>query len=248
MMKDRILAGVTKERAAAGPKYRVLRGVILDAITSGECVSGTRLPTEVELSTILPFSLGTIQKAYGQLVKEGLVVRTRGRGSFVAPADRQMAEPWHCRFLANDGTILPVYPRLVGHQPVRSEKRWTVLFGAGVKLLRIDRAISINREFEVFSRFFSPETTAKRLLNLPPKSADGANFKIVLIGELGMPISRIVQTVVRTDKCPSRKLRWRPRLLLEATAYIADGEVAYFQEIYIPDVGNKLLFDSDLAR
>jgi hypothetical protein len=33
---------------------------------------------------------------------------------------------------------------------------------------------------------------------------------------------------------------------LEATAYSAQGEVAYFQEIYIPPNRRKLLFDSEL--
>lgn len=245
-MLDTIQARVAAAHPAAGPKYQVLRDAILGAITSGEWTSGSRLPTEAELSKLLPYSLGTVQKAYGQLVKEGLVVRARGRGSFVAPLQRQMTEPWHCRFLGDDGTVLPVYPLLVGQQSVRSEKRWSELFGARVKVARIDRLISINREFDVFSRFFAPETIAKPLLNRPRKNVEAANFKAILLREFGMPISRIVQTIARTEAIPLKRLGWRPHLVLEATAYTAEGEVAYFQEIYIPSVTRKLLFDSDL--
>ena len=50
------------------------------------------------------------------------------------------------------------------------------------------------------------------------------------------------------DKKVWRRLaiRSRPHLVLEATAYTAEGEVAYFQEIYIPPNPRKLLFDSEL--
>jgi GntR family transcriptional regulator len=245
-MIDSIQERVAAAAAATGPKYQILRDAILGAITSGEGAPGMRLPTEAELSRLLPYSLGTIQKAYGQLVQDGVVVRSRGRGSFVAPMERQMAEPRHCCFLDDDGTVLPVYPHFVAHQRVRPERRWAGLFGAGVKVARIDRVISINHEFEVFSRFFAPETITRKLLSRARKDAESANFKLILLRELGMPISRIVQTIVRTDLSPKKGLGWQPNLVLEATAYAAEGEVAYFQEIFIPPVDRKLRFDSDL--
>jgi GntR family transcriptional regulator len=241
-----IQARVAAADAASGPKYQVLRNAILDAITSGEWPAGMQLPTEAKLSKLLPYSLGTIQKAYGQLVKEGLVVRSRGRGSFVAPAQRQMSEPWHCRFLGDDGTVLPVFPHFVGQKHVRPEKRWSELFGARARVVRIDRLISINHEFEVLSRFFVPEAIAKPLLARPRKNVETANFKVILLREFGMPISRIVQTIARCSPSAIKGLGWRPHLVLEATAYTAEGEVAYFQEIYIPSARRKLLFDSDL--
>lgn len=245
-MLDVIQARLKRSRTA-GPKYRTLRDAILGAITSEEWKAGMRLPTEAELSKKLPLSLGTIQKAYGQLVKDGLVVRSRGRGSFVAPIQKQMAEPWHCRFLGDDGTVLPVYPHLIGHQTLRNEKRWSELFGRNTKVVRIDRLISINREFEVLSQFYATDTVARSLLDRPRKNVESANFKAILLREFGMPISRIVQTIGHPSNKPSRALRWRPQLVLEATAYTAEGETAYFQEIFLPPTKRKLLFDSELA-
>jgi GntR family transcriptional regulator len=246
-MLEVIQARLAKNRTATGPKYQALRNAILGAITSQEWKAGMRLPTEAELSKELPFSLGTIQKAYGQLVKDGLVIRSRGRGSFVAPVQKQMAEPWHCRFLGDDGTVLPVYPRLIGHKLLRTEKRWSELFGARAKIVRIDRAISINHEFEVLSQFYALDTITKALLDRPRKNVESANFKMILLREFGMPISRIVQMIGRPDSKPARTLPWQPQLVLEATAYTAEGEVAYFQEIFIPRTQRKLMFDSDLA-
>ena len=63
-----------------------------------------------------------------------------------------------------------------------------------------------------------------------------------------MPVARIVQTIAAADPkaCRGIGVRMRPQLVLEATAYSAQGEVAYFQEIYIPHSHRKLLFESDL--
>jgi GntR family transcriptional regulator len=235
-------------KVSPGPKYQALRSAIVGAISSGDFVPGMRLPTEAELAHVLPLSLGTIQKAYGELVKNGLVVRSRGRGSFVAPLHRQMPEPWHCRFLADDGTVLPVYPRLIGHQPAAKDPRWAQLFGKDARIVRIDRVVSINDEFEVMSRFFTPAAIAKALLRRPRDEVESANFKAILLRELGMPVTRIVQAVAAADRNACRRIgvRTRPYLVLEATAYSAQGEVVYFQELYIPPNRRKLLFDSNL--
>jgi GntR family transcriptional regulator len=231
-----------------GPKYQILSNAIVGAISAGDWKPGMRLPTEVELERKLPYSLGTIQKAYGELVRNGLVVRSRGRGSFVAPIRRRMSDPWYCRFLGDDGSVLPVYPRLVGHGVAEKNARLAQLFGKATKVITIDRVNSINDEFEVFSRFYSSQAIARSLVRLPREKVQTANFKLILLRELGLPITRVVHTIAQADPRAWRKLaiRSRPHLVLEAIAYTANGAVAYFQEIYIPPNRRKLLFDSEL--
>jgi GntR family transcriptional regulator len=247
-MIEAIQARLAAAPSRPGPKYQTLRDAIMGAISGGDWMPGMRLPTEAELARILPYSLGTIQKAYGELVRDGLVERARGRGSFVAPLRQQMAEPWHCRYLADDGAVLPIYPRLLGHEPAADDPRWTQLFGADASVTRIDRAISINNEFEVLSRFFAPRPIAKALLRMPRARFATANFKAVLLRELNMPIRRITQTIATADR-----RRWRDlgitskaHLQMEATAYSSQGDVVYFQEFYIPPNSRRLLFDSEL--
>jgi GntR family transcriptional regulator len=240
------LAGAASSSQA--PKYVLLRDVILDAISAGEWTPGMRLPSEADLAAELPYSLGTIQRAYGELVKDGLIVRSRRRGSFVAPLQGQMAEPWHCRFLADDGSILPVYPRLVGHAPAEPDPRFAAAFGARARIIRIDRVFSIAGELEMVSRFFAPAPIVRPLLKLPRGRLETANFKAILLREVGIPVTRIVQTIVAAD--PERwhalKAPGNPHLVLEAIAYTADGEVAYLQDLYVPPTPRRLLFDSQI--
>jgi GntR family transcriptional regulator len=244
VIQSRLGAGGTGN----GPKYQTLRDAIVDAIASGDWTPGMRLPTEAELAKALPYSLGTVQKAYSELVKNGLVERARGRGSFVAPLQHQMSEPWHCRFLGDDGSVLPVYPKLLGHALAEKDPRWDALFGHKPKLTRIDRALSIDGRFDVISRFFAVESIAKALLKISRARNEAVNFKTILLRELGMPITRIAQTIRTPDRTTWKRLALpsRPNLLLEATAYTTGDEVAYFQELYIPPNDRKLLFDSSL--
>src|SRR5215831_10847477 len=185
-MIEAIRARLADTKSKQGPKYQALSTAIVGAISNGDWTPGARLPTEAELAQVLPYSLGTIQKAYGELVKIGLVVRARGRGSFVASLQRRMAEPWHCRFVGDDGTILPIYPRLLGHEVVGKDARWTALFGQNAKVVRIDRSISINDEFDVHNRFFVPDKISKVLLRGSRNKVETANFRVVLTRELGI--------------------------------------------------------------
>lgn len=66
------------------PKHVQVREEIRKKIESGELAPGMRLPTETELLKILTASDTTVVRALNELVREGLIVRRRGSGTFVA--------------------------------------------------------------------------------------------------------------------------------------------------------------------
>ena len=55
------------------------------ALDSGEWVPGDRMPPERELAERYGCSLITVRHALGELVRDGRIERTRGRGTFVLP-------------------------------------------------------------------------------------------------------------------------------------------------------------------
>jgi DNA-binding GntR family transcriptional regulator len=65
------------------PLYRQLKGALKDAILVGELVQHAPLPTMVELMDEFGISSTVVNKAYAQLEKEGMIYRTRGKGTFV---------------------------------------------------------------------------------------------------------------------------------------------------------------------
>ena len=69
--------------AAALPKYYVLKEQILTLIE--DAAPGTLIPTERALAEQYGTSRTTVRQAIGELVSEGRLDRTQGRGTFVAP-------------------------------------------------------------------------------------------------------------------------------------------------------------------
>lgn len=66
------------------PLYAQLVGIIKRNISTGVLAVGALLPSEAELCRSLSISRNTVRQAIGELEDEGLVVRKRGRGTFVA--------------------------------------------------------------------------------------------------------------------------------------------------------------------
>ena len=66
------------------PLYTQLVGIIKHHISSGALRTGELLPSESELCRALDISRNTVRQAIGELEDEGLVVRKRGKGTFVA--------------------------------------------------------------------------------------------------------------------------------------------------------------------
>ena len=65
------------------PLYAQLVGIIKRSISTGALTVGSLLPSEAEFCQALSISRNTVRQAIGELEEEGLVVRKRGRGTFV---------------------------------------------------------------------------------------------------------------------------------------------------------------------
>lgn len=66
------------------PIYVQLRDQIAAAVGRGVLKPGARLPTMREVAVSLRIDLNTVQRAYAELERDGLLTMVRGRGSFVA--------------------------------------------------------------------------------------------------------------------------------------------------------------------
>jgi GntR family transcriptional regulator len=66
------------------PLYHQLFEILHDKITTGKWQPGDMIPAESELITQYKVSRVTVRKVLDMLVKEGLIVRERGRGTHVA--------------------------------------------------------------------------------------------------------------------------------------------------------------------
>jgi GntR family transcriptional regulator len=65
------------------PLYIQLKDSIRKAILSNELKDNDQLPTEASLCSIFNISRPVVRQAYNELIKEGLLTRIQGKGSFV---------------------------------------------------------------------------------------------------------------------------------------------------------------------
>jgi GntR family transcriptional regulator len=75
------------------PIYVQLRDQIAAAVGRGALKPGARLPTMRQVAVTLRIDLNTVQRAYAELERDGLLTMVRGRGSFVAEAPPPPRDP-----------------------------------------------------------------------------------------------------------------------------------------------------------
>ena len=73
------------DRSSPLPLHYQLKQHLLEKIESGEWKPNDLIPSEQEMQTSFGLSRITVRQALSDLVYEGLLIRERGRGTFVAP-------------------------------------------------------------------------------------------------------------------------------------------------------------------
>lgn len=112
----------------AVPKHEQLRAILTSLVTR-ELRPGDMLPSERRLCLDHGVSRITVREAVGQLVSEGLVVRVRGKGTFVA--ERTVRSRLHLASFQEDMRRLGLEPTtvLLSVERTTPPERTATLFG-----------------------------------------------------------------------------------------------------------------------
>jgi GntR family transcriptional regulator len=233
------------------PKYVALRDAVVDAVTSGDWRPGARLPAESEWSGALSLSLGTVQRALRLLADDGVIVRRRKHGTFIAQGSAgRMRAPLHCRFIDDSGkSYLPVYPKVTARYPVAAAGPWSDHLGTR-EVACIERTLRIAREFKVFSRFYFDPRRLPALATLAPRRLSGENFKDIIWRDTSQPIGRISQVLSRAEipRAICRAIGVKPGTqgeLLEIAGFAGRDSPIYYQDLYIPPNRRRLHLAAD---
>ena len=230
-----------------GPRHAQLRFALLNSIHAGHWSAGDRLPTETDLAAATNFSMGTVQRALRDLTDEGVVRRQQGSGSFVASASHRIDEVAHCRFLDDDGQVLPVFSNVLARRAAGRKGPWNGQFPASAGILRLDRVLNVNAEFDVFNRFYFDGSRFKGLASRPLAELAGANLKVLLVKEAQLPAGGVNQTM-RLVQAPAGVAQpmgiadgtWVAQM--DIVRRIAGSDAAlYYQQIFFPPTARRLV-------
>jgi len=227
-----------QKRRKALPKYAQLRDCILASIRDGFWRRGDRLPAEQELAFVTKFSLGTVQKAYRDLVQEGTVERRQGRaGSFVSREPKSVDTVWH--FLFSDDRheqFFSVYPKIDRIHRHHERGSWNLhLHWVDSEVVQIDRIVDIGHEFTVFSQFIIDARTYDQSRKGQSKPIEGLNLR----RELNLNVGAMTYDL-RVEEIPreiGKKIGVPPKtigLVIEVRMSANPMQQGYFQRIFVP--------------
>ncbi|MGL4650913.1 MAG: GntR family transcriptional regulator [Caldilineaceae bacterium] len=92
------------DRSGAVPIYMQLRNWMEQRILNDDWPAGTKLKAEAELAEEMELARGTVRKAIEELSAAGLLIRTHGRGTYVAP--RPVEQPLAQRLVTHSEALL----------------------------------------------------------------------------------------------------------------------------------------------
>lgn len=229
------------------PKYLLLRNSLVDAIATGRWGEGDRLPSEEALAQMTGLSLGTVQRSLRMMVEEHRLVRRHGTGTFVAESAAPMKAPFqHCRFIDDEtGEVLPIFSHVLRRRPMTQAGPWNEVLPEE-PLLSIERVFSINKEFGIYTHLVFSASRFPRLGEVPEDSLENINFKDLLAREFHHPLARFTEKLsVRAFPayvCKALKIKTGTSGgVMEIVAYDRQGDAVYFQDLYIPPNGRRLV-------
>jgi DNA-binding transcriptional MocR family regulator len=116
------------------PKYIAITQLVKNLIQSDQLTPGQRLPAERSLARWLDVDRSTVTRALSELSSQGLLVKKRGSGTFVA--DSPQLKPlmninWQSLFETNNDTTVSVLDEL---EQIRLQKSGSIIDGAANEL------------------------------------------------------------------------------------------------------------------
>ena len=247
-----ILADYFEAQTNNGPKATRLFEAFLRMMEGGYWSPGDRIPSELELTGILPVGLATVQSALRKLSAEGLIVRKRKTGSFVADSSNVGRDLFFYRFLtAGSDKHLPLTETELSIEKVNSRGEWSEFLGNHDSYIRIDRVLNIDNEFHMLSRLYLADEKFNVLLDIPLSELMNLTFRVVLQDRFGVTFTKLDRRVAFTQITleQSKTLGCEygmPAMLDDIRQYTLRDKPLFFMRTIIPKNDKYLQVAMDL--
>lgn len=237
------------DRNSPVPLYHQLKEVIRGLIENGHWRQGDPIPAENQLAEEYGLSRGTVREAMEDLVREGLLHRQRGRGTFVsAPKLEQGMMDLFSVFASTKQTGHTPGSRIlecVIQEPTDTVRGYLRLT-EGRLVYKLVRIRTVDGEPMMYDRVY---LSADDFPDLQEKDLSNDSLYEVLARDYGAVLGKAKQTFepVLIDQYESKLLQVEkgvPALLIERVAYRVDGTPAVYSKIIIR--GDRCRFTAEI--
>lgn len=165
-----------------GPLYEQVHRVLRARIEAGEWQPRETLPGEAQLSLELGVSVGTVRKAMDQLTRENIVMRERGRGTFVR-GDAEWRSNTAFRLLGRDGRAIAPQISLIDCKTVGASEAELAALRLRARHRSVTPVLRLDREWRQADELLCRETIV----------VDAARFP-----RLGQELDEAAETLFQT--------------------------------------------------
>ena len=224
------MATAAVSRARPTPLHDQIRRLIRSQIASGQFRPGDRLPTEHQYAAQFQVSLAPVRQALLDLVSSGLLVRVKGRGTFVREAKVEESISLLASFtesLRTRGEDFAMHVLDQQVEPAPLSVARALGLRAGGQVVRLRRLAYIRGEPAAILDARLPAARFRRIATIPGFD-DGRSLYATLESELGTRVggARSTLEVVRCDEDEAELLgvaEGTPALLVKSVTKDGDG-------------------------
>jgi DNA-binding GntR family transcriptional regulator len=163
------------------PLYRQIKQSIKNAILNSILKHNDTLPSEHKIMEVFEVSSTVIKKAYQALEAEQLIIRIRGKGTFINyPPKISINLPFNMRTNPN----LTIKIRNLSSTGIDSSSPVAMMFQSTKKIAKIKRIIFMNDQLTTYQEIFFPYKDRKQISEYMTLSK---HFKDIIFEELANP-------------------------------------------------------------
>ena len=219
------------------PLHSQLANLLRSQISSGVFAPGDRLPTEKELMDRYGVSSSTVRGAVLALVREGLLYRKAGKGTFLTPPKIERDLLTFSGF-SEEALAKGFRPgsRLVGARwsPPPPSVAAALNVQADDRVFEVERVRTVDDAVVALETVYFPRPIGDHLALL---DFAGTPLTTLLEEHLGLPLERAYQVIraVGATAPVAAALEVKPGaplLLIDRTALLRDDRVCYFSSSY----------------
>jgi GntR family transcriptional regulator len=234
------------------PYYAQVKEALRERIERGEFRPGDQIPGEPELCLLLGVSRTVVRQALTELAYEGLIVRAKGKGTFIA--EQKIVEGLAQRLTGfyedMESRGLAPYSRVLKQHlaPANTKIAGYLNVAPGATLIEIERLRFIQDEPLVLVQTYIPYDRCPGILN-----ADLAHQSLYALmeQEYGLVIAsgrRTLEAVGATQREAELLLLeiGSPLMLIDSVSYLEDGTpIEYYHALHR---GDRSRFEAELLR